>query len=129
GFYHAEERPDAPNITTGNCKKQSFPNSNPVLYGAYDDHSIMSYCHPPSGAPWLSANDIAGVQRAYGRRQVGSLVTPRGHCVAAHHALGIGDRAFVWDCDEANRDQMWIDTTLSSIGDAFGLYIDSASDP
>jgi hypothetical protein len=129
GFYHAEERPDAPDISTGPCAKQSFPNSNPVLFGAYDDHSIMSYCHPPSGAPWLSANDIAGIQRSYGRRQIGSLVTPRGNCAAAHHAVGIGDPAFVWDCDEANRDQMWIDSTASSIGDAFGLYIDSASDP
>jgi hypothetical protein len=129
GFYHAEERPDAPNISTGPCAKQSFPNANPVMYGAYDEHSIMSYCKPPSGAPWLSANDIAGVQRAYGRRHIGSLVTPRGNCAAAHHAIGAGDRAFVWDCDEANRDQFWIDSVASSNGDAFGLYIDSASDP
>lgn len=129
GFYHAEERPDAPNISTGPCAKQSFPNSNPVMFGAYDEHSIMSYCKPPAGAPWLSANDIAGVQRSYGRRKIGSLVTPRGNCAAAHHAIGIGDPAFVWDCDEANRDQIWVDSVATSNGDAFGLYIDSASDP
>ena len=128
GFYHEEERPDAPDITTGACAKQSFPNGNPVFYGAYDSHSIMSYCQPPSGAPWLSANDIASIQRAYGRRQTGSLVTPRGNCAAAHHAVGVGDRAFVWDCDEANRDQIWTDSTLTSSGDAWSLYITGVTD-
>ncbi len=128
GFYHSEERPDAPDIATGPCAKQSFPNGNPVFFGAYDEHSIMSYCKPPSGAPWLSANDVAGIQRSYGRRVTGSLVTPRGNCAAAHHAVGVGDRAFTWDCDEANRDQIWTDTTATSNGDAWSFYIDGVSD-
>jgi Ricin-type beta-trefoil lectin domain len=128
GLYHAEERPDAPDISTGPCAKQSFPNSNPVFYGAYDKDSIMSYCSPPSGPPWLSTNDVAGIQRAYGRRKTGSLVTPRGNCAAAHHAIGIGDGAFVWDCDEANRDQVWTDNPLTANGDAFSLYMDGVSD-
>jgi hypothetical protein len=123
GFYHSEERPDAPNITTGPCAKQSFPNANPILFGAYDAFSTMSYCHPPSAAPWLSFNDVASVQRAYGRRATGSLVTPRGNCAAAHALLGTGDRAFVWDCDEANNDQMWKDVSSTTTGDAFNLYI------
>jgi hypothetical protein len=131
GLYHEEERPDAPNIATGPCAKQSFPNADPVLYGAYDDHSIMSYCHPPTAAPWLSANDVAGIQRAYARRLPGSLVTPRGNCAAARHAVGPGDRAFTWDCDEANRDQRWNDSaaTATSNGDAFSLYITGVTDP
>ncbi len=123
GLYHAEERPDAPDISTGPCAKQSFPNSDPVLYGAYDRDSIMSYCSPPTGAPWLSANDVAGIQRAYGRRITGSLVTPRGNCAAARHAVGPGDRAFTWDCDEANNDQRWHDDPTTSNGDAWNLYI------
>lgn len=114
GFYHEEERPDAPNITTGSCAKQSWPNAYPVVYGAYDPTSIMSYCQPPTAAPWLSANDVASIQRSYGRRKTGSLVTPRAHCAAAHYAVGAGDRAFTWDCDEANRDQEWFDTTAWS---------------
>ncbi len=128
GLYHAEERPDAPDISTGPCAKQSFPNGNPVFYGAYDQDSIMSYCSPPTGAPWLSANDVAGIQRAYGRRVIGSLVTPRGNCAAARHAVGAGDRAFTWDCDEANQDQRWHDTTTTSNGDAWSLYINGVSD-
>jgi hypothetical protein len=128
GLYHEEERPDAPNITSGPCAKQSFPNGNPVMYGAYDPDSIMSYCSPPTGAPWLSPNDIAGIQRAYGRRITGSLVTPRGNCAAARHAVGPGDRAFTWDCDEANNDQRWHDTTLTSNGDAWSLYVTGVTD-
>jgi hypothetical protein len=128
GLYHAEERPDSPDISTGPCAKQSWPNSDPVLYGAYDRDSIMSYCSPPTAAPWLSNNDIGGIQRAYGRRITGSLVTPRGNCAAARHAVGAGDRAFTWDCDEANNDQEWHDTTTTSNGDAWSLYITGVSD-
>lgn len=123
GFYHEEERSDAPNISTGACAKQSWPNAQPVRYGAYDPTSTMSYCTPITAAPWLSPNDVAGTQRAYGRRKINSLVTPRAHCAAAHYADGSGDRAFTWDCDEANRDQEWIDSTASSDGDAFSLYM------
>ncbi len=123
GFYHEEERPDAPNITSGACAKQSWPNDNPALYGGYDQTSIMSYCQPPSAAPWVSANDIASIQRSYGRRKVNSLLTPRASCAAAHHAVGLNDRAFTWDCDEANRDQEWIDTSSTSDGDAWNLYM------
>jgi hypothetical protein len=123
GFYHEEERPDAPNISTGPCAKQSFPNSNPITYGGYDSTGIMSYCNAPTAAPWLSPNDIAGIQRSYGRREFNSLVTPRGNCSAAHYAVGIGDRAFTWNCDEANRDQEWIDTTVASDGDTWNLVM------
>jgi hypothetical protein len=128
GLYHSEERPDAPDITTGPCAKQSFPNANPVLYGAYDPDSIMSYCSPPTGAPWLSHTDVASIQRLYARRVTGSLVTPRGNCAAAHHADGLGDPAFTWDCDEANADQRWHDTTTTSNGDAWSLYMTGVSD-
>lgn len=123
GYYHEEERPDSPNVTSGACAKQSWPNSNPASYGGYDSTGIMSYCQPPTAAPWLSANDIAGLQRSYGRRKTGSLVTPRAHCAAAHYLHGSGDRAFTWDCDEANRDQEWFATSSSSDGDAWNLYV------
>lgn len=123
GFYHEEERPDAPAILSGPCAKQSWPNASPISYGAYDPTSTMSYCQPISAAPWLSGNDVASIQRSYGRRISGSLVTPRGNCAAARHAIGLGDRAFTWDCDEANRDQEWFDTTSTSSGDAWNLFM------
>src|ERR1700678_1294645 len=63
GFYHEEERPDAPAIATGDCKKQSYPNDKPLSYGAYDKTGIMSYCQSAGAAPWLSPNDIAGTER------------------------------------------------------------------
>lgn len=130
GLYHAEERPDAPQIATGPCAKQEFPNANPILYGAYDRDSIMSYCSPPFGAPWLSHNDVAGIQRLYERRVSGSLVTPRGNCAAAHHAIGLGDGAFTWDCDEANSDQHWHDAAgVASNGDAWSLFLRGSSSP
>src|SRR5262245_42113566 len=130
GFYHEEERPDAPDIKTGACAKQQFPNPKPVMYGAYDRSSIMSYCHPPAAAPWLSPNDVAAAQRFYGRRLVHSLVTPRAKCAAARHAVGNGDPLFLWDCDEANRDQAWIETAPSAAsGDQWNLHIAGVGNP
>lgn len=118
GFYHEEERTDAPNISSGSCAKQSWPNSNPALYGAYDQTGIMSYCQPPTDAPWLSPNDVASYQRFYGRRKANSLVSPRANCAAAHYTAGSGDVFFTWDCDEANRDQELVDVAspVSSTG-------------
>jgi Astacin (Peptidase family M12A) len=130
GFYHEEERPDAPQVTSGRCARQRFPNARPVTYGAYDKNSIMAYCEPSPAAPWLSANDIAAVQRFYGRRNTHSLVTPRAKCAAAHHAAGSGDAVFLWDCDEANRDQAWIATALPpSRGDVWNFHIVGVSNP
>jgi Ricin-type beta-trefoil lectin domain/Astacin (Peptidase family M12A) len=130
GFYHEEERPDAPDVTSGRCAKQRFPNSKPVTYGAYDRTSIMSYCEPSAAAPWLSPNDIAALQRFYGRRNIHSLVTPRAKCAAAHHAVGNGDRVLLADCGEANRDQAWIGTVPSpSSRDVWNLHIAGVSNP
>ena len=119
GFYHEEEIPGA----SGKCQEQSFPNSNPIEYGSYDPNGIMSYCNPPTTAPFLSPNDIAAIGRSYGRHLEGSLVSPGGKCGAAHWAAGVNDPAFVWDCDEANHDQEFLDTTGSSDGNARNLYL------
>jgi hypothetical protein len=107
GFYHAEERPDVPPTA---CDHQFWPNDNPVMLGAYDKDSAMSYCSPPTVEPWLSPNDVAAIQRSYGRRVVSSLVTPRGNCATAIHADAPGAPGFVRDCDEAAKDQLFVDS-------------------
>jgi hypothetical protein len=65
-------------------------------------------------APQLSPVDIAGLQRSYGRRITGSIVSPQGNCVASHAAVGVGDGLFMWDCDEANHDQEWYRTIVNN---------------
>jgi len=120
GFYHEEERPDAPPIANGPCKKQSWPNPRPLKYGGYDKTGIMSYCQPAGGAPWLSPNDIAGVQRLYGPRRSRSLITPRAKCVTARDAAG-GAPAVLSDCQEAGNDQQWNAVPTSSKNDAWNL--------
>lgn len=117
GFYYEEQRPGATAAMAGPCAQLAKSNSDPVSYGSYDSTGIMSFCQPPTAAPWLSANDIASVQRAYGRRIAGSIVSPRAHCVSAHHLSGVGTGAFTWDCDEANGDQKFV---LSSAGTTGG---------
>jgi hypothetical protein len=114
GFYHEEERYDyfpAPGAPPA-CAKQTWPNSSPQYYGAYDLQSVMSYCGQPAGDPstWkeaLSPGDVAAVQRAYGRRIPGALVSPAGNCVAAHATGPDFESAFLWDCDEYADDQEW----------------------
>jgi hypothetical protein len=116
GFYHAEERPDVPADV---CDDQFWSNSNPVMYGAYDADSVMSYCSPPTTTPWISPNDVAAIQRSYGRRITAQLVTARGNCLAANHADGAGDPAFVWDCDEAFKDQELYDAAAATTAGFF----------
>jgi hypothetical protein len=78
----------------------------------------MSYCDPDAD---LTPNDIAGIQRSYGRRLTGSLVSPQGNCAASHYAVGSGDPVFLWDCDEAYDDQEWWDSVSS--GDQRYLFL------
>ena len=92
GFYHEEERPDYTPAAgaPAACAKQSWPNSDPQYYGAYDIDSVMSDCGQPASDPstWresLSAGDIAGVQTAYGRRIAGTLLSPRAYSLSANN--------------------------------------------
>lgn len=120
GFYHEEEIPNGPPAgATGNCAQQSFPNASPARYGAYDPNGTMAYCAPPTAAPWVSPNDIAGIHRSYGRRIPGQIVSTRGNCAAAVTANGNGATAFLWDCDEAGNDQEFWD----SPSDGNGKYL------
>lgn len=115
GFYHEEERLDYKGGPGVGCEYTKYDNSNPQYYGAYDVNSIMSRCGQPANNPntWrenLSAGDIAAVQRAYGRRIGGQLVSPRAHCLAANKFKpggGKGFKPFLWDCDEFADDQEW----------------------
>jgi hypothetical protein len=129
GFWHEEERNDyAPagdrngnglaDTTESFCNKQAEDwdgngirnNYQPQYYGQYDVNSVMSYCGQPIVSMWkkdVGAGDTMAVQRAYGRRIAGSLVSPRAKCAAARYAVGAGDPGFVWDCDEALDDQEW----------------------
>ncbi len=127
GFYHEEERFNTEdNLPTTACDtsgNSGWSNDDPMTYGAYDPDGVMAYCSPPTEAPWLSPTDVAGIQRSYGRRITASLVTPRGNCAAAHAAVGVGDRAFVWDCDEYANDQEYSDITTYSSGDTWNLRL------
>lgn len=127
GYYHEEERfnttQDLPTTACDTSGGSGWTNPNPATYGSYDLDSIMAYCSPPPGAPWLSYNDVSGIQRTYGTRIAGSLVSSRANCAAAHAAVGSGDPAFLWDCDEFANDQEYYDVTTWSNGDAWNLQL------
>jgi hypothetical protein len=58
---------------------------------------------------------VAGVQRAYQRRQPGTVLSPVASlCLSAHAIHPDGDPAFGWACDEAFDDQEWIYDRVSS---------------
>jgi hypothetical protein len=106
GFYHETERPgeDLPDCNPGN-----FPGEIPggQKYGAYNENSVMSECDQAvATATEINAMDIAALQRAYGRRIGGSLVSASGRCVASF-GNAIDEQPFMWDCDEAQDDQEW----------------------
>jgi len=94
GFAHEWERDDP------------FPWQK---YGAFSDQGILSGVDQPQGAAGittLTAMDQAAVQRAYGRRISGQLVSPAGRCLASF-GNGAGEQPFMWDCDEFQDDQEW----------------------
>ncbi len=72
--------------------------------GRLEQSSIMSYCsdgvHGTRAYSKLNPTDIAAIQRAYGRRVSGQMVSVNGDCAAANPG-GNGNPAFIWDCDEA----------------------------
>jgi len=106
GFWHEESRPDAPN----QCGNPDGLMTAAGELGFYDTGSIMSYCGGQAGGNQrLSANDIASVQRIYGRRVLGQIVSPRGYCVAANGWVTgrTGVQPFLWTCDEFQNDQEW----------------------
>jgi hypothetical protein len=110
GFYHEEERPDYASNATGACARQSWPNANPQYYGAFDVDSVMSYCGQPANdiSTWkteLSPGDIAAIQKAYGRRVAGQMVSVRSADMLSDNNAPDA-RAFLWDGDEANG-QRW----------------------
>jgi len=104
GFYHEEERSDH---TGNNCGSVEWPNPSEQLLGAYDTNSVMSYCGP--SGPRLSPGDIASVQKAYGRRIAGTLMSPRAKCLSQnqHNPGNPGSSAFLWDCWEDYDNQEW----------------------
>jgi hypothetical protein len=104
GFWHEESRPDAPN----QCGNPDGFMSAAGELGLYDTGSIMSYCGGQAGGfQRLSANDVASVQRIYGRRVLGQIVSPRGYCMAANGWVTgrTGVQPFLWSCDEFANDQ------------------------
>jgi hypothetical protein len=106
GFWHEESRSDAP--AQCNNSDSQLP-SNPKL-GYYDTQSVMSYCGgQANGEIRLSANDIASVQKIYGRKIIGEVVSPKGYVVnASGWSTGLtGNYPYLTWSDEANVNQLW----------------------
>jgi hypothetical protein len=115
GFWHENERSDAP---PGCAQAVRSPGQK---YGAFNCNveywpfgatcspmtSINAMCPDPTPlAIDITPGDIASLQRAYGRRIAGQLVSTNGRC-AASVGNGVGDNVFTWDCDEFQDDQEW----------------------
>lgn len=107
GFWHEESRFDAP---ANQCGNGDGTINNGGTLGNYDTASVMSYCGgQANGLQRLSANDIASVQRIYGRKVLGQFVTPHGNCIeSSGWTTGTtGNRPFIAPCDEFSVNQLW----------------------
>jgi hypothetical protein len=106
GFFHEEQRdPGLPDCDPRN----NTPPIPGTKYGAFNQQGIMSDCDGPqaaAGITTLTALDQAAIQRAYGRRISGQLVSTAGRCLASF-GNGQGEQPFMWDCDEFQDDQEW----------------------
>jgi hypothetical protein len=117
GFFHEEERPDftgnrnrcQPSIALG-----AGSSGSTQYYGGQDNPSVMEHC---AGQPSLSPGDIASIQKAYGRRIPGSLVSRSSFCLSAHaFSPGqTGAKPNLWHCDEFMDGQEWRVDTVSSL--------------
>ncbi len=111
GFAHDHRRPDSACL--------GFPDSNQgggKALSSGDDNSVMSGCVAfwPANLGNLTATDIFGVQRAYGRNAPGSIVAFDGRCLDISGGAAVnGNLAQTWDClggtqfSQANQNWYW----------------------
>jgi hypothetical protein len=123
GFFHEEERSGE---THPDCNGNSNSGFVGQKYGAYNNRSVMSECDQPFRFEgFIGPPDIAAVQRAYGRRIPGSLLSPTANC------LEHSGHPYVWQCDETGDLQEWDYTlttgTLRSVGSNVCLRTASCS--
>lgn len=117
GFWHENERADAP----AGCKQctGTGPCQSPgTAYGAFNCNidywplgttcskmlSVSGTCPDPtpdSLKKELNPGDIAAVQRIYGRKFIGSLVTSTGRCAKSGGATQ-GEVVKIYECDESS---------------------------
>ncbi len=111
GFAHEWMRN---NFTDPACSMADFPDRGSVSNGLAlttfpDASSIMNYCgNPTSDADRLSPGDLVGVQRAYGRKSSGSLVSTGGMCADIREASpAFGTPIIAYPCRNAANDR-WL---------------------
>lgn len=114
GFAHEQNRPDSPQwcVNDGQMNAAAFGpqgENGDMLLGLWDPSSVMNYCSGDATngpglwdgsrwmqAPQLSAGDIYGLQRIYGRKPSGTLVAggevPPPPADSAPNRLGPGSR-------------------------------------
>lgn len=102
GFSHEQNRPDTP----GWCDKEQGDNGTYTI-GPWDVDSIMNYCN----SDWnnngdLSAGDVYGVQKVYGRKQNRSIVSSTGECVdLVGGSFQYGTTAQLYGCHASTNQQ------------------------
>jgi hypothetical protein len=86
-------------------------------------------CHPGGNCSLdITPGDIAAIQRTYGRRQPGALVSTNGRC-AAVYGTTVGNDAYMWDCDEGPANASFIYSRISQVLRVAGnsLYLGTAN--
>jgi len=104
GFDHEVDRPETDNCLADDV---TVPGTN---YTVYDHDSITNgtYCHfRASLSPW----DVVALQRLYGRKPIGSIVSWNNKCLdidnpAVPTPPSGATRVQVWDC-KRNNNQYW----------------------
>ena len=95
GFAHEQNRPDTP----GWCDQEQGSDGTFTI-GPWDRSSIMNYCSVDwNNNGMLSNGDIAGVQKVYGRKPVGSITVASGRCLDLRGGTyDDGTTVQVYDC-------------------------------
>jgi hypothetical protein len=130
GWLHEHQRPGRPNISACLADLGVGPNdsnvtvdSNGTALTVYDPDSIMNYCrdrdrdgHPDVfDEPSLTASDIYGLQKSYGRKHAGVLVGMNNECVDIPNNTTppLGLNLQVYNC-YGTSNQLWSYKTLDS---------------
>jgi hypothetical protein len=111
GFAHEQDRSDNPisGSDTGTpdyCRNRG-PTNVTTYHSGYDRDSIMNYCNKYwNTRGYLSPADVLGVQRVYGRKAIGSIVSFDGRCVDVPYGQN-ADWTRLWTYECADQNQMW----------------------
>lgn len=133
GFEHEWDRADNPHNTGCTVADGNRAGTNGDYLGtSFDIPSIMNFTYDQGGPgcqlpqPYaLSAYDIVGVQKAYGRHSAGQLVAHSGGCLNIPLPYSVGGVLQTYECQQNGGNSLWQFSDNHISAPYYGAFVDN----